>query len=369
MKNILFTLIALLLFKTTCLISNLFAEESLPTITKITQLADNADSVIVLNPSAAEPLILLASDTEKKLSLFRYSKQHAEKIAESPSLGHVWGATLYGAGADAKIIVAHGLGRGDLNPPIRIVSYPLSLLQSTPVKTFQTQRAQVNSFKLIENKILITHFTSKYESETGFLTPTTNDQWLYEKTLAIRMGTSSDAFKDTTIVGRMYGDSQTQDGDLLLKKGTAEPITLPSYRGLSSLALIPGAAKDTTQIAIGDGWHSNYGQVAQARFSILSPIAGTDRYGLDLIHIFKNAYAVNRIIALRKQAIDPLLLATDKELILAQPGKSWNFTSLYKQSKTDSIFDASFVREESSKFLVLISDGTISLYSISLKPN
>ena len=350
------------LLEPTCLASILFAEESSPTITKIAKIAENADSVIVLNPGADEPLILLGSDAEKKISLFRYANQRAEKIAESPSLGHVWGATLYGSGNNAKIVVAHGLGRGDLTPPLRIVSYPLSLLKSSPVKTFQTERAQANSFKLIEDKILITHFISKYESETGYLTPGKGDEWNYEKTLAVRMGTSSDAFKDTIVIGRMYGDTQTQDGDLLLKQGSAEPITLPSYRGVSSLALIPNQTKNAPLIAIGDGWHSNYGQVAQARFSILSPILGTGRYGLDLIHIFKNAYAVNRIFALSMTMTEPLLLVTDKELILARPGKTWNFNSLYVQKKTDSVFDVSLIKSEKESFEILVNDGMVSHY-------
>jgi hypothetical protein len=349
-----------------CSANPLFAEILSPQLSKITQVAASADSAVVLNPGAEEPLLLLGSDVEKKLYLFRSSPKGVAKIGECPLLGHVWGATLYGSGADTKIVAAHGLGRGDLTPPLRIVSYPLSLLQSSPVKTFQTERAQVNSFKLIDNKILLTYFVSKYESETGFLTPVTNDDWSYEKVLAVRMGTSSDAFKDSTIIGRMYGDSQSQDGDLLLKKGSAEPITLPSYRGVSSLAFIPGATKDSPQIAIGDGWHSNYGQIAQARFSILSPIPGTTRYALDLIHIFKNAYAVNRIIALSNQATAPLLLVTDKELILAEPGKSWSFKPLYKQSRTDAVFDANLVRGDKINYEILISDGEISLNLLKL---
>lgn len=69
--------------------SALVAQNS-PALFSVSQLAPSADTVRVLNPGAAEPLVLVSQDAEKKLLLFKVSKGSATKVGETNSLGHVW---------------------------------------------------------------------------------------------------------------------------------------------------------------------------------------------------------------------------------------------------------------------------------------
>ncbi len=327
----------------------------------VATLAEEADTARVLNEGAVEPLILISSDAQKKLQLFSFKNGAATKVAEGTSLGHIWAATLFGSGKDAQVLVAYGLGRGDLNAPLRLVSYSMSLANETTIYTFPTERSQMNYLKADEGHVTAAYFVSKYETETGRLTPVSSNNWRYEKAQSVRMGTSVAASGDLLMIGRMYGDVQGQDGDLLLKKGKDGLRTLPSYRGVSSLSFYRGNGP-AAQLLIGDGWHSNYGQLAQGRLSLLTPISGTDRYSLDLLHIFPGSYAVNRISPSGTAPADPVILATNNHLITALPGASWTFKDLYTQQNTNAVFDAQFVAKSGATIFVLISDGKISLY-------
>lgn len=334
-------------------------------LTKVSELAAGADTIRVLNPGAAEPLLLLSQDAEKKLLLFKVAKGAAVKVAESASIGHVWEATLLGDQKSGSIIVGYGLGRGDLNAPLRIVSYPLTLDAPTELKIFPTERAQVNSMNVVGNDVVLTYFTAKYDTETGRLFKDSSGNWQYEKTVGMRMGTSSDAHGEQIVIGRMYGDKQLQDGDLMLKVKGQEVIKLPSYRGVSSVAFYPVAKDGRPEILVGDGWHSNYGQLAEARLSRLIPVNGSARYALDLIHTFTDSYAVNRIMPTAPAADAPVMVMTNNHLYLATPGNEWKFSDLYTQKVTDKVFDVQYVGQNGSDLFVLVSDGSAVLYKVT----
>lgn len=332
----------------------------------VTTLAEEADTVRVLNAGSAQTLILGSSDAQKKLWLYTVKNGAAVKTAEGVSLGHIWAATLFGSGSDAKILVAYGLGRGDLNAPLRVASYSLKLDSEKIIHTFPTERSQMNSLEAHGDRVIANYFVSKYETETGALTPVSATDWSYEKMHSIRMGTSVAVNGDALIIGRMYGDLQGQDGDVLFKKQGAEQKTLPSYRGVSSLALYKTEGS-ATKILIGDGWHSNYGQFAQGRLSLLTPVAGTSRYTLDLLHTFSGSYAVNRISPTGSGVQDPIVLATNNHLVVAQPGSEWSFTELYSQQNANTIFDVQYVARNGADILVLVADGKVALYKYSVK--
>jgi len=327
----------------------------------IAEIAPRADTVRILRRSSGETLVLVNVDAEKRLSLFELTNSAAKKIAETESLGHVWGAALYGKGSEERIVVVYGLGRGDLHPPLRIVGYPLSLANSEEIKTFTTDRAQSNTLKSVRDKILITWFTSKYETETGWLTKA-NGTWDYQKALNVRMGTNSDSDGERIVIARPYGDKQGDDGDVLLYRDGKEPRTLPSYRGASSLAFLPNQpAQPSAPIFIGDGWHSNYGQVAQGRLSLLRPIPGTSRYALDYLLRIPKSYAVNKIVPI---SLKQVFLVADNQLLRADEDTEWRLTPLYTQTKTDSVFDSEITTDKKGETFAVIGDGAVTAYQV-----
>lgn len=261
--------------------------------------------------------------------------------------------------------MAYGLGRGELNAPLRVVEYPLTLDAPTEVRTFPTERSQMNFMKAAGNQVTVTFFSSKYETETGKLIREADRKWRYEKTLGIRMGTSTDIYKDALLLGRMYGDSQPQDGDLLVKQGKNDLAKQPSYRGVSTAVFYPSSPDGAPAILMGDGWHSNYGQVAEARLSMLLPVPGTQRYALDLLHVFEGSYAVTRIFPTASDRAAPVLLTTNNHLYLGKPGDNWRFTELYTQKNADKVFEVQYLGSIAGELYLVVNDDGVILYKTS----
>lgn len=224
--------------------------------------------------------------TAKQLVFFTISGQTAQQVATVPVPGQVMGVLTVG---DDHIITT-GMGRGDLTPPIRVHTIAkskrtaknpsLELRYERP-----TERPQVTHLRLCGTTVWLGFFESKYNTVIGALTPPAAGvpgPWSFTQRVAVRMGDSFDCLGESLVVGRSYGDVQGQDGDLLLFEGS-ERTLLPSYRGVRGVQSIGDATEP--MIVVGDGWHPNYGEMAQGRVSLLRKRKGETRFALELLDL------------------------------------------------------------------------------------
>jgi len=280
--------------------------------------------------------------SSKVLRFFSITDDAAHERASIPVPGQVMGVIAL---SDVYVI-ATGMGRGDLTPPIRVhtlaksgLGKPGSALKLVYERL--SERPQVTQLRVCGNRVLMGLFESKYNTVIGELVPSNvaaDAQWQFAEKVKLRMGDSFDCLGDSLVVGRSYGDSQGQDGDLLLIQ-SGERTLLPSYRGVRGLESIGTTSEP--MVIIGDGWHANYGEMAQGRISLATKRSGKSRFTLEVVDRdpknfnftkfistkFRSVTGADRqfLIALGSSQIlvyDDLLTSAKKREVYTQVGKS-----------------------------------------------
>jgi hypothetical protein len=71
---------------------------------------------------------------------------------------------------------------------------------------------------------------------------------------------------DQVAVGRVYGDEPRSDGDLILSPSGTK---LPVFRGVRQLERADVDGDGDLDLLVADGWHSNYGAIADGRVLLL----------------------------------------------------------------------------------------------------
>jgi thiol-disulfide isomerase/thioredoxin len=133
-------------------------------------------------------------------------------------------------------------------------------------------------------EILFSYFANKYFVDICIAHQEGND-WKVQKLETVRMGmhvTAGDIQGDRkkeVIVGRPYGEEQTALGGVFVMEEGSR-VTLPNYRGVSSVAIGDVDGDDQNEVIIGDGWHSDFGKIARARISILKRVEDKWEYKL-----------------------------------------------------------------------------------------
>ncbi|MFN4894750.1 MAG: hypothetical protein ACK5GN_10425 [Pseudomonadota bacterium] len=222
----------------------------------------------------------------KQLRFFSVLGGAAQETSKIAVPGQVMGVLAVGD----SYVIATGMGRGDLTPPIRVHTVTKSILKNSTaqlqlVYERVTERPQITQLRQCGNSVVIGFFESKYNTIIGDLAPSAagaGGLWSFTQRAALRMGDSFDCVDGKLLVGRSYGDSQGQDGDLLLIDGNTRTL-LPSYRGVRGVESI-GDSRESMLI-IGDGWHPNYGEMAQGRISLLRRINKDSRFALEIIDL------------------------------------------------------------------------------------
>ena len=92
-------------------------------------------------------------------------------------------------------------------------------------------------------------------------------------------------------VGRLYGDEPRSDGDLVLV-GPTGARRLPSLRGVRAMTTADLNGDGHDELIVGDGWHYNYGERAQAHVALY---AGPDYDGARTIALPPGDYAVDSL--------------------------------------------------------------------------
>jgi hypothetical protein len=321
---------------------------------------ENIERVFILEQSNNETKYLTLTTAPHKLNFYLFSNGKNQLLAEREADCYVEQATFYSNKEQENIITTCGVSRGNLTAKLEVFEISSDLKRSQKIYQFDTTRSETNYIKQIDDKLIINYFISKYETSIGYFKPDENGKWQYRESKKLRIATNMLAFQDYIVLGRMYGDQQGQDGDVLAGILDQELVTLPSYRGVYSMSSsgLVGGRPET--IYIGDGWHQNYGQFAQARLSALKLNQEAGRYNLDLINIFRESYAVTRTEQIDEKN---MLVVTNNFAYIAKLGKDWSFTKIASQTDTYKLFDLRYLGKSQNKMYFIVSDSKVAIFS------
>ncbi len=296
-----------------------------------------------------------------RLSIMTVARNSLQERASTIVKGNVWQVTA----SPTQYVIATGMGRAALDAPIRVISVTRDLKNQREVFSFSSERAEIPFLKWLDTKgaqsrVGIAFFESKYITKVGFLTPSADVPWAFAETSSLRMGSAVDVLGETVAVGRPYGDIQGQDGDLsLLKDGVRE--LLPSYRGVRAVRLV--GEPDDPSILIADGWHQNYGQLAQGRVSLLRRDTRTRKYALQIVDKDDTQYGFSKLIDFMINEKRYVAALGPTQVVVYGPEDTWNRSVLYSRSREDSVMDIAFVKNDAGRAWFAIVDKGLQLVS------
>jgi hypothetical protein len=186
---------------------------------------------------------------------------------DRPDLLVGWGVHRDRPQADAQLVAYRTRGA----PPGGLVEQRLAA-PDTP----RAQFASLQVTPLEEDGpigVLQAAYASKYEVRASFVSLDPEDRPVERELGRVRMGAEWRAVRlrpgdreRSIVAGRPYGDAPKSDGDLFLWRDGGAPeggasgarVVVPSFRGVRSLLVLPGAAGDRPLLCYGDGWHWRY---------------------------------------------------------------------------------------------------------------
>lgn len=274
-----------------------------------------------------------------------------------PIDGSVLGVTSIPSG----YAVATGMGRDNLSAPIRVVVFTGADSKGRVVFERSGERNQINAILWRDGKLWVNFFTSKYITTIGYLSPIQSGEWAFTEIASVRMGDSLDVVGDLAIVGRSYGDIQGQDGDLLLFKG-GERTLLPSYRGVRSTRVVGDAANH--RIFIGDGWHMNYGQLAQGRLSVVSKRPEDPRYTLQILDYDQTTTDFRRLIPFRSSGHEYIAAQGSSSVVVYDQLGASPKKVIYRQDSQVNLMDLAVAQISPDKALAVIVDQGLRTFEL-----
>lgn len=313
--------------------------------------------------STGEKEVAAYDAKEKKVRFFSINGDKAKESRAVSVPGQVMGIVAIPDG----YLVATSMGRGDLTPPIRVSKIPMRGDSATLVYERMSERPQVTNLRSCNGVVWLGFFESKYNTIIGKLSPSTagsNDLWTFTQNVGVRMGDSFDCMGDRLIIGRSYGDAQGQDGDLLLYQ-SSERTLLPSYRGVRGVRSIESGPR--SMVIIGDGWHPNYGEMAQGRVSLLKQRPGESRFALEILDRDPNNYNFTKFFEVSLGSERALVALGSSQVIIysdidRQPKKQVVYTQVGKSH----VLDVAVGAVDGGAATLVVADEGVRLVRVQL---
>jgi hypothetical protein len=258
---------------------------------------------------------------------------------------------------------ATSLGGGDRNAPIKVYTVSRDGSNQKLVYQHSGERNQVTGLIWQNARLWIDLFQSKYFTSVGYLSPsTTASEWGFTEVAGLRMGDSFDVMGDVIVVGRSYGDEQGDDGDLLLFTDGARKL-LPSYRGVRGVKLF--GDRTVPSMVIGDGWHADYGRVAQGRVSLLRRRSGERQYSLEIIDRDTSNHSFDKFYV-RQSAAKTVVFALGNHSLnqYRDTGAEWEKKVVYAQQDPARLMDMALVKDEGTRVVFAVLDGGIRMVTV-----
>lgn len=240
------------------------------------QALDDADSVAAadLNGDGVDEILLIQDGT------LRWS-------GKTHDLGGAVHAVARGdtdGDGDEEALIATGTSRERRDAPAR-----LWRVRADAAELLWEQRgprSQPTSVAVIGGRIWLNTFSDERKVSGG---------WVEGGGLTVvheaALATAMRPLGDGVAVGRLYGDEPRSDGDLSLV-GLGAPRRLPSLRGVRAMTTADLNGDGHEELLVGDGWHYNYGERAQAHVALY---AGPGYDGARTLAVLPEDYAVESL--------------------------------------------------------------------------
>jgi len=203
----------------------------------------------------------------------------------------------------AEIYAGWGTTREHLATKLRLSVHRLAggkLVEETVIEPTTTRNDVAAIVPMPDRKgVLFAYFDSKY-MVTSVIARRAAQGWDREPVATLRTATSyahGDVDGDGTpdlVVGRVYGDAQGSDGDAFVLAPDGTRATIPTTRGLRSLAIADGDGDGRAEVYFGDGWHQSYAAQGQGLLSWSRHGAGG--FQTEVIEDTEGQYAIEDIV-------------------------------------------------------------------------
>lgn len=257
--------------------------------------------------------VLLASEANGKVSIVDFSSGKKKEVASADIEQKVHGACEF----QDNIILALGSSLKNQTAPINIIELNKELKNQNLIVKKNTGRAQVTHLQNLSDKIYLNYFTDTYNNELVEITKSKSgyeEKSLYKKRMAVYV---SVADSTNFAVARPYGDKIGENGDAYIVNGKSL-AKLDTLRGGSTIHFANIDSDSDREVIVADGWHQNYGKIAEARLTLFDLNKSTNKYEKKLL--------VNDPMQFRFENIDTLA-KDSKTYILASGNKNlWFFT-------------------------------------------
>lgn len=171
--------------------------------------------------------------------------------------------------ATPELVVAWGRGRGALAAPAAVIVYDLAALGGVErIELPATTRADLQGIAPlgVKGQLIVAMFESKYIVRVMRASRSTDGAWTTETLhrsrviLDVATGDIDGDGSVDVVIARPYGDAKGQPGHVARVAGGKEEV-LPGLRGSRAVLVLPN------MVVMADGWHQNYGRMAQALIS------------------------------------------------------------------------------------------------------
>lgn len=273
---------------------------------------------------------------------------------------------LYNENNETKLILALGLERGKLDAPIKIFLTDKNLSTSKLIYETKSERSDISFLRQVDSDIYINYFYSRFYSVFGKLTKVTDDKWDFFEIQKVRLGMNVDMDNDNinVVFARPYKDEENNLSEVILLNKDKKLIELPSFRGARSVAFFDTNNDKKQEILIADGWHQDYGKLAENRLSIISFNEKTKKYDLKLISNQKGQPSFEKIIPFSNNNKNYILTVGEKYIDLFDIQNNWKATRLKeKKGEFGQILDATVVKFN-NKIKIAIFDEKLEINDI-----
>lgn len=234
---------------------------SLLTINSI--LNADSDGLFLIENNSKLNQVLLSSEKNSKVDLIEYDGKSKTVVASLATTQKLHQAIKI----KNKIILAFGSSLTKQSEIIRIVETDLNLKNKKELWTKDTGRNQISLLKNMGDSFYLNYFTDTYNNELLKFT-TIDKKWENKSIYKKRMSINIDLLNDSELlVGRPYGDAIGENGNAYLVKNGKEEI-LDTLRGASAVQFLDIDNDKIQELLIADGWHQDYGKIAEARLTL-----------------------------------------------------------------------------------------------------
>ena len=307
------------------------------------------------------------NSVNNKLTLYKEGKNNNLEIKATSTLPQALSnLCVYNENNEKKLILALGLERGKLDAPIKIFLTDKNLSTSKLIYETKSERSDISFLRQVDSDIYVNYFYSRFYSVFGKLTKVTDDKWDFFEIQKVRLGMNVDMDSDNNnvVFARPYKDEENNLSEVILLNKDKKLIELPSFRGARSVAFFDINNDKKQEILIADGWHQDYGKLAENRLSIISFNEKTKKYDLKLIANQKGQPSFEKIIPFSKNNKNYILTVGEKFIDLFEPQNNWKKTRIKeKQGEFGQILDAA-VAKFNNKVKIAIFDKKLEINDI-----